>query len=446
MEKYLHEIDARTRIRDPLYGFISLTKRELQVVDTPLFQRLRRIHQLALTKYVYPSAEHSRFVHSLGVMHCATLIMAGLFDHKLTNWPYHPQINLIKTLRYAALLHDIGHLPFSHAVEKDWLHGLSHEDLSMFIIESYEPIKNILIEDRINPKEVASLLGKKPTAKWKIYHEIISGQLDADRADYLLRDSHCCGVKYGEYDFPRFLQIFAARENENGTLSLCLDEKDLPVAESLLVARYHYNLQIPYHRTRSGFDFALKTFAQFHTNFDPVFTIEDEKIKEVDFDELALLDDGSIMQIIKDKYRQGDYWAKCLMREQHLTPILDTSSMSEEGIRKFKAAVRALKATAALEEGKDFFVQIREVEMIKHASSKIRSEKDDDQGDQGNILLISREVDGTEKKLVDINIRERSWIFGQLDKEPYTIYRIYCKQEKKQKCFSIVNNLPNDGA
>lgn len=81
---YRTQLDFKHRMRDPIYGFIQLTQVELDIIDTPIFQRLRRVHQLALTKYVYPSAEHSRFVHSIGVMHCATLIYEGIWNHKAT--------------------------------------------------------------------------------------------------------------------------------------------------------------------------------------------------------------------------------------------------------------------------------------------------------------------------------------------------------------------------
>ena len=440
MEAYLRKIEANTRIRDPLYGFIPLTQKELKIIDTPLFQRLRRVSQLALTKYVYPSAEHSRFVHSLGVLHCATLIMSGLFDHKLTRSINEPGAEAIKVLRYAALLHDIGHLPFSHAVEKDWLQGLSHEDLSMFIIENYSPIKDVLESDSVQPREVSSLLGKTPIARLKMYHEIVSGQLDADRADYLLRDSHCCGVKYGEYDFPRFLQIFAAQFDDNGMLTLCVDEKDLPIAESLLVARYHYNLQIPFHRTRSGFDFALKAFAKKNTDFSNIFNISENSLKNVDFDALALLDDGTVMEIIKNKYKEGDYWAKCLMREGHLKPVLDTNSMSDVGMAKFKQAVRALDASPDLERDEDYFVQEQTVDMIKHTPSatSLEVEHDDEVSQMGTIRLLSSESGDSDKKTV--NIRKRSWIFGQLDQAPHIIYRIYSKPEKQLNILKIIND------
>lgn len=96
MEEYFSKIDAKHRFRDPIYGFILLTDAERKIIDTPLFQRLRRIHQLALTKYVYPSAEHSRFVHSLGVLHCATLILAGIYNNKHTNIYLPPQYAMHK--------------------------------------------------------------------------------------------------------------------------------------------------------------------------------------------------------------------------------------------------------------------------------------------------------------------------------------------------------------
>lgn len=427
MDEYLKKIKATAgRIRDPLYGFIPFTKEEMSIIDTPLFQRLRRVHQLALTKYVYPSAEHSRFVHSIGVMHCATRVYEGVMEHRETDIDFEPNEKNIKTLRYAALLHDIGHLPFSHAVESQWLHGLKHEDVSMFIINNYSPIADIIDNDPagINKQDVAALLGKMPRARLQILHEIISGQLDADRADYLLRDSHCCGTKYGEYDFPRFLQIFAAQQDDNGTLSLCVDEKDLPVAESLLIARYHYNLQIPYHRTRSGFDFALKKFAKCHTNHENIFSVQDNKLVEIDFDKFSILDDGTIFEEIKRKYIEGDRWASCLLRQSHLHPILDTHVCNEKGTELFKSFVQNLRSSSELKENEDFFVQEQNIEMIK------RSRPADESGiSSTGIRLLVKEGTSRQKKQVDI--AECSWIFAHL-KDTDKIYRVYAAPGKKE--------------
>lgn len=443
MEEYLKEIKAsECRIRDPIYGFIPLTKEETNIIDTPLFQRLRRIHQLALTKYVYPSAEHSRFVHSLGVMHCATKILAGVMEHKATNISAVPTPKTIRMLRYAALLHDIGHLPFSHAVESQWLQGLKHEDVSMFIIENYSPITDIINNDPFNVdyKDVAALLGKMPKAKYRLYHEIISGQLDADRADYLLRDSHCCGTRYGEYDFHRFLQIFAAQEDDNGTMILCVNEKDLPVAESLLIARYHYNLQIPYHRTRSGYDFALKKFARDNTDYRHIFKIKDNRIIEIDFDNFSMLDDGTIFEIIKNKFLSNDEWAQCLLRQSHLVPIIDTTSQSVTGVSNFKKLVQVLRKDSSLEENNDYFVQEQNIDMIKRCvpTDESENENQDAPSFPTGIRLLVNDDGSEEKKAVDI--AARSWIFAQL-KDIHKIYRVYAVPSKRDQILSYIPHL-----
>lgn len=110
MRDWQQALGARRKIRDPLYGYVYLTEEERKIVDTPIFQRLRRVGQLALTKYVYPAAEHSRFVHSLGAMHCATQIFTGIVGNSAADMGLDQgdQINNLKRLRFAALLHDIG--------------------------------------------------------------------------------------------------------------------------------------------------------------------------------------------------------------------------------------------------------------------------------------------------------------------------------------------------
>lgn len=347
----------------------------------------------------------------------------------------------IRMLRYAALLHDIGHLPFSHAVEGQWLNGLKHEDVSMFIIENYKPIANIIDNDPsgVKCKDVSALLGNVPKAKYKLYHEIISGQLDADRADYLLRDSHSCGTKYGEYDFHRYLQIFAAQEDDNGTLILCVDERDLPTAESLLIARYHYNIQIPYHRTRSGYDFALKRFASNHVDLSNIFEIKDNKINNIDFDRFMFLDDGSIFEKIKEEYSNKDIWAECLLRQTHLTPVIDTTSLSKEGMDKFKLLVQNLKNDKSLQEDIDYFIQEQKIDMIKHgvpADENVDNSKDNLSAFPTGIRLLVSEGEANAKKAVDIS--ERSWIFAHLKNE-YKIYRVYASPIQKD---NILKHLP----
>jgi len=375
-------------------------------------------------------------------MHCATKILHGVFTHNETKLKENPSRHGIKALRYAALLHDIGHLPFSHAVERQWLKGLSHEDIGIHIIKMYRPIADILEADEVDCADVAALLGKKPFGKDQLYHEIISGQLDADRADYLLRDSHICGVRYGEYDFPRFLHIFAAKEDRRrGCLSLCVDEKDLHMAESLLIARYHYNLQIPYHRTRSGYDMVLNKFASECVKLEGIFSIEGLQINEIDFDRLELLDDGSIFEIIKKKYSEGNVWAKYLMRQKHLCPIIDTNNISEASATFFKESVKTLYAHGEFTENEDFFVQEQDVKMLKRAlppgeDALNKGAEHTSELPDGAIRLLVKEQ-GKDKKQVDIC--DRSWIFNRLNKEPHKILRVYVVEEKKENCKKIIS-------
>lgn len=175
--------DMKHRFRDPIYGFIKLNDSELKIIDTPIFQRLRRVHQLALTKYVYPSAEHSRFTHSMGVMQVATEIFLNIHsnsDHALLSKATENRTDDIakklQILRFATLLHDVGHLPFSHAAENMILEGkATHEQLGQYIINNYPPIRQAIEEKGIDPKMVAMLLDDKPLGDYFILKNIVSG-------------------------------------------------------------------------------------------------------------------------------------------------------------------------------------------------------------------------------------------------------------------------------
>ncbi len=170
--------------RDPLYGFIGLTSKEVELLGTPVVQRLRRIKQLGNTHLVYPSACHSRFEHTLGVLHIATRMAQEL---ELND-------DETKIVRYTALLHDVGHGPLSHnfetILESVNKREISHEDITRKIIEADEKIDRILGDEK---EGVLSLFDERTTT---VNREIVSGNIDADRLDYLRRDSHHIGVAY----------------------------------------------------------------------------------------------------------------------------------------------------------------------------------------------------------------------------------------------------------
>ncbi|UQZ90397.1 phosphohydrolase [Deltaproteobacteria bacterium Smac51] len=413
------------RMRDPIYGFIPLTQLEMDIIDTPIFQRLRRVHQLALTKYVYPSAEHSRFVHSIGVMHCASLIYEGIFNHKDTVAYMEPNEKKLQTLRLAALLHDIGHLPFSHAAEEQLLPpGFGHEDLSGYIITEHNQISDSIKKYGCDPKLVAMLLTKMPTYDFKLEHDIISGNLDADRADYLLRDSRMCGVCYGEYDFARFLHMFAAIMDTNRHYKLFVGESDLWQAESLLIARYHYNLQVPYHRTRSGFDIALRQFIKSVDNEVGFIETDGNFIKSMDFDKFINYDDYSIMEKAKTS---SNCWADYILRKNHLRVLLDTTSHIDNSAENFAGMVARLNE-AGLTAEEDYFIQQQAVPVLKGAVNQLEEPEDtlSSTPPYGSIYLLSK------NETNPVDICDRSWIFKQFTEKPLNIYRIYVTIQKRE--------------
>lgn len=236
-------------IRDPIYGFIEPTEEELKIIDSPLLQRLRRIRQLAMAYLVYPGANHTRFDHSLGVLH-----VAGLMAEKLLPEKKHGES--IQIVRFAALLHDVGHGPFSHVSEdvlKRYVSGVPHsekihERITQALIESDKEIRRILGEDRTN--QVVSLLsGRKNGYAYSIMKEIISGPLDADKIDYLLRDSHFCGVKYGIFDLNRLLNILVPLP-DGEDIHLGIETGGIHTIEQFLLAKYYMTRQVYRHKIR----------------------------------------------------------------------------------------------------------------------------------------------------------------------------------------------------
>ena len=276
--------DKIVKIRDPIYGFIYPDAQELEIINHPVFQRLRRIKQLSLTDMVYPGATHTRFEHSLGVMQMASDMFDCLIKResnlKTLRLNESDIFRTRKILRLAALLHDTGHAPFSHAGENtmpllpedhpryepntEKPKRYDHEDYSIAIIKFL--LKDI-IEDHpsaqnsnIKVDEVTFLLGDKaakPRNILLVLKEIISGQIDADRADYLLRDSLHLGVSYGIYDKNRLVNSITLGHTDTDDVVLAIEEGGWHIAESLVIARYQMFSQVYFHKTRRIFDYHI---------------------------------------------------------------------------------------------------------------------------------------------------------------------------------------------
>ncbi|MCF8095480.1 MAG: HD domain-containing protein [Desulfobacteraceae bacterium] len=413
------------RIRDPIYGYIWLTDAELKIIDTSIFQRLRRIGQLALTKYVYPTAEHSRFVHSLGVLQAATNIFEEVlrFNPELRQGGKNDLQQNLQLLRFAALLHDIGHMPFSHAAEKFLLgEDISHEDIGKYIIQNCTEISDEIQKQKVSPNAVANLLKGKQTQVLAILKKFISDEFDADRADFLLRDSYFCGVKYGEYDYIRYAGSFRLIDNEEGEKAFAIEKGNLHAVEAFLLARYHYYLQVPYHRTRKGYDIVLERYFRDLTERDylPDAGLEaGTSDPEIDFDRFQYVDDYTIFEQIKNDMAGGNPWAKILMRQDRLHPIFDTEKESEGNENDFLDLQEELDNTG-LKEDQDYFTFDKKVEVHKIL------EKSDEKGES-----VYPVVDKNNDYKMIGSILDHSSLLESTRKKPAHLRRIYVTTASK---------------
>ncbi len=272
-------------IRDPLYGYIGLTRDELRLLDTRPLQRLRRIKQLANAHLVYPAACHTRFEHSLGVLHIATLMARQLQieDDDLT------------TLRYAALLHDVGHGPFSHVFETPLqeINGkdATHEGITCRIVRADEEVNSILGEAA---DDVAAILSEDRNG---ILHQIVSGNIDADKIDYLRRDSYHTGVAYGNFDLERVLHTLRKTRKTRVMQreDLAVHEKGLDAIESFRLARFLMHAQVYYHHTNVAANGMLQRAIRVAIR-DHIVDAEKLRIRRSDFLEHYLaLDDTRLL-------------------------------------------------------------------------------------------------------------------------------------------------------
>jgi uncharacterized protein len=277
MSKHLHEI------RCPIHVFVRMDSDERAVLASRPFQRLRHIHQLALTYLIYPAATHKRFEHSLGVMELAGRVFdvvtnpSNVTDQIRSTLAEISQPNQLqywrRVLRMAALCHDMGHLPFSHAAEKELLpKGWDHERLTKEIVLSPDmariwdamtpPLRPLdVIRLAVGPRKAKGL----SFSTWEtILSEIIVGDaFGVDRMDYLLRDSYHVGVPYGRFDHFRLidtLRILPSGSDETAPPALGVEEGGLQSAEALLLGRYYMYSQVYFHAIRRIYDIHLKDF------------------------------------------------------------------------------------------------------------------------------------------------------------------------------------------
>ncbi|GAB4454811.1 MAG: HD domain-containing protein [Bacteroidia bacterium] len=219
-------------INDPVYGFVSINHPIiLEIINHPYFQRLRRIKQLGLTNLVYPGALHTRFHHAIGAMHLMQQAIQTLKTKGIRINDKEEQASLI-----AILLHDIGHGPFSHALENTIVSNVSHEDISSILMHD--------LNKQMNGKLSLAIKIFEDTYERKFFHQLVSSQLDTDRLDYLLRDSFFTGVSEGVIGTDRIIKMLTVVNDK-----LVVEQKGIYSIEKFLIARRLMYWQVYLHKT-----------------------------------------------------------------------------------------------------------------------------------------------------------------------------------------------------
>jgi len=298
--------NKRKILNDPIYGFTNIPNELFfDLIEHPYFQRLRRITQLGLTYLVYPGAYHTRFHHALGAMHLMQIAVKTLQDkgHEITK-------NEEQAVLIAILLHDVGHGPFSHALEHSIVHGVNHEHISMMIMDK--------LNDEFDGKLSLAIQIFQNKYPKTFLHQLISSQLDVDRLDYLKRDSFYSGVSEGIINSDRIISMLNVSHGE-----LVVDAKAIYSIEKFIIARRLMYWQVYLHKTVLSAEFTLvevlkraKTLANegvdlFCTSALREFlennhALEDFNKKPELLDLFCQLDDFDIMTSIKEWTKHPD--------------------------------------------------------------------------------------------------------------------------------------------
>ena len=230
-------MDGYKIINDPVFGFIKIRKGLIyDVVQHPLFQRLNRINQLGLASSVCPGARHTRFQHSLGALYLMTEAVKSLKEKGVYIFDSEEE-----AVKIAILLHDIGHGPFSHVLEHTLMHGISHEDISLLMMEQI----NREMHGQLN-LAISIFKDEYPN---KIFHQLISSQLDMDRLDYIRRDSFFTGVTEGNIGSARIIKMLNVKDDR-----LVVDSKGIYSIENFLTTRRLMYWQVYLHKTAVGYE------------------------------------------------------------------------------------------------------------------------------------------------------------------------------------------------
>ncbi len=325
-------------LKDPVHSYIHINYEVVwNCLDSKEFQRLRRIRQLGGDFQVYPTAEHSRFSHSLGVYEIVRRMVTEIKSLSVELSEYDKICVML-----AGLLHDVGHGPFSHAFEHVTNH--SHEDYTAKIILGETELNQVLTEvsPRL-PEDVVSIIEHNHPND--ILNQIISGQLDADRMDYLLRDSYFSATSYGQFDLERILRTMRVRKIDENKKALVVKYTGIHSVEDYIMARYQMYWQVYYHPVARSYE---AVFIQLFNRLKDIFKDNKEYFSDmkvlipfleknvVSVEEYFKLDENSLLyccSLIQDK---DDEIAADLARRLQNRRLFEYVDYSEENLAQIK--------------------------------------------------------------------------------------------------------------
>ena len=328
-------------IRDPIHGSIEIGAAERQVIDSRFYQRLRHIKQLGFADLAFPGATHSRYSHGIGAM----AVASRLFDAIYRDWEMAPvdRTRLRQTLRLAVLLHDLGHPPLSHTSEKilppraqlhlpGWVgpgEGLqaTHEDMTLLLLLQSglsEIIRTAFADLGIQPEHVASLICGRPPPDGAplrvggvdhapLLRQLVSSELDADRMDYLLRDSFYTGVHYGRFDLDWVVQNVGSVV-QDGACHLGLSHRALFAFEDFLLSRYHMFLSVYYHYASINYE---RMLAHYFESCGGEFALSPDPEAYVEADDVALI--GALR-------RSRNPWARRVVERRGFSLVVEVNA------------------------------------------------------------------------------------------------------------------------
>ena len=364
----LKRLDETKVLKDPVHSYIHIHYEVIwNCLDSKEFQRLRRIRQLGGDFQVYPTAEHSRFSHSLGVYEIVRRMVTEVKSLCVELTEYEKVCVML-----AGLLHDVGHGPFSHAFENITNH--SHEEYTAKIILGNTELNAILraVSEKL-PQDIVSII--QHTHENDILNQIVSGQLDADRMDYLLRDSYFTATSYGQFDLERILRTMRVRKTNDGRKVIVVKHTGIHSVEDYIMARYQMYWQVYYHPVARSYE---AVFIQLFNRLKDIFKgdkdyFEDMKVlvpfleeSEVSVDEYFKLDENSLLYccaLIQDK---EDKVAADLARRLQNRNLFEYVDYNEENL----AQIRNMLKENNLDER--YYLRIENVEASVYSPYKGR--------------------------------------------------------------------------